>query len=98
MKREVLNLLGILGVSVSTMAAERPNIVVVMTDDMGYSDIGCFGGEIETPVLDDLAKEGLRFTQFTNSAKCSTSRAALMSGLWPGQAGQKSLRHAVAFP
>jgi arylsulfatase len=98
MKREVLNLLGILGVSVSTMAAERPNIVVVMTDDMGYSDIGCFGGEIETPVLDDLAKEGLRFTHFTNSAKCSTSRAALMSGLWPGQAGQKSLRHAVAFP
>ncbi len=67
--------------------AERPNIVLVMADDMGYSDLGCYGGEIETPNLDRLAAEGLRFRQFYNNAKCTTTRASLLTGLYPRRDG-----------
>jgi arylsulfatase A-like enzyme len=70
-----------------TPAAEHPNIVVILSDDMGYSDIGCYGGEIETPHLDQLAAGGLRFTQFYNTARCCPTRASLLSGLYPHQAG-----------
>jgi arylsulfatase len=63
-------------------AAERPNIVIVLTDDMGFSDLGCFGGEIETPNLDSLAANGLRFTEFHNTARCWPTRATLMSGVY----------------
>ncbi len=66
---------------------KRPNIVLIMSDDMGFSDLGCYGGEIRTPNLDGLAKRGLRFTQFYNCALCGPSRAALMTGLYPHQAG-----------
>jgi arylsulfatase A-like enzyme len=65
----------------------RPNIIVIMSDDMGYSDLGCYGGEINTPNLDALAKNGLRFTQFYNTARCCPTRAALLTGLYPHQAG-----------
>ena len=65
----------------------RPNIVVILADDIGFSDIGCYGGEIETPHLDQLAKEGVRFTQFYNTARCCPTRAALLTGLYPHQAG-----------
>ncbi|MEZ5963156.1 MAG: arylsulfatase [Planctomycetota bacterium] len=65
----------------------RPNIVVVLSDDMGYSDIGCYGGEIETPNLDALAADGLRFTQFYNTGRCCPTRASLLTGLHPHQAG-----------
>lgn len=68
-------------------AAERPNIVVIMCDDVGYSDLGCFGGEIETPNLDKLAHGGLRFTQFYNTARCCPTRASLLTGLYAHQAG-----------
>ncbi len=68
-------------------AADRPNIVVVMVDDMGFSDIGCYGGEIETPHLDRLASNGLRFKQFYNTGRCCPTRASLMTGLHPHQAG-----------
>ncbi len=61
-------------------AAKRPNIVLIMADDMGYSDIGCYGGEIATPNLDRLARGGLRFTQFYNNAKCCPTRASLLTG------------------
>lgn len=67
--------------------ADRPNIIVILSDDMGYSDIGCYGGEIETPVLDQLASRGLRYTQFYNTARCCPTRASLMTGLYPHQAG-----------
>jgi len=67
--------------------ASRPNIVLIMADDMGFSDLGCYGGEIRTPNLDRLAKGGLRFAQFYNCALCGPSRAALMTGLYPHQAG-----------
>ncbi len=65
----------------------RPNIIYIMSDDMGYSDIGCYGSEIDTPNLDALAAGGLRFTQFYNTARCCPTRASLMSGLYPHQAG-----------
>jgi arylsulfatase A-like enzyme len=64
-------------------AAVAPNIVLIMADDMGYSDIGCYGGEIQTPNLDRLAREGLRFTQFYNNAKCIPTRASIVTGLYP---------------
>src|SRR3569623_201654 len=66
---------------------KRPNIVLILNDDMGYSDIGCYGGEVETPNLDRLAAGGLRFSQFYNTARCSPSRASLLTGLHPHQTG-----------
>lgn len=66
-------------------ADERPNVVLIMVDDMGYSDIGSYGGEIDTPNLDRLAEEGLRFTQFYNTSKCFPTRASLMTGLYAHQ-------------
>lgn len=65
----------------------RPNVVVILLDDVGFSDIGSFGSEVATPNLDALAKDGLRFTQFYNSARCSPSRASLLTGAYPHQAG-----------
>jgi len=65
----------------------RPNVILIMADDMGYSDIGCYGGEIQTPNLDQLAANGLRFTQFYNTARCCPTRASLLTGLYPHQAG-----------
>lgn len=71
----------------AALASRKPNIVVVLADDMGFSDIGCFGGEVETPVLDGLARRGVRFTRGYNSARCCPSRAALLTGLYSHQAG-----------
>ncbi|MDR1383168.1 MAG: sulfatase-like hydrolase/transferase [Planctomycetaceae bacterium] len=65
----------------------RPNIILIMSDDMGYSDLGCYGGEIATPNLDSLAGGGVRFTQFYNTARCCPTRASLLTGLHPHQAG-----------
>jgi arylsulfatase A-like enzyme len=65
----------------------RPNIIVILADDLGFSDLGCYGSEIQTPHLDRLAAEGLRFSQFYNCALCGPSRAALMTGLHPHQVG-----------
>lgn len=96
--RELMNtfarvclLLGLIAVvpmsAISEKKSERPNIVLIMVDDMGYSDIGCYGSEIETPNLDGLAANGIRFTRFYNSARCCPTRASLMTGLAPHQAG-----------
>ncbi|MCC7491339.1 MAG: arylsulfatase [Fimbriimonadaceae bacterium] len=68
-------------------AARRPNVVVILTDDMGFSDLGCYGGEIDTPHLDRLAAGGVRLTQFYNTARCCPTRACLLTGLYPHQAG-----------
>jgi len=65
----------------------RPNIIVIMSDDMGYSDIGCYGGEIDTPNLNALAENGLRYTQFYNTGRCCPTRASLLTGLYAHQAG-----------
>jgi len=69
----------------------RPNIVLIMADDLGFSDLGCYGSEIETPNLDALAAKGLRFSQFYNTAKCHSSRVSLLTGLYCDQAGGASL-------
>ena len=66
----------------------RPNIVIVMADDMGFSDLGCYGGEIKTPAIDRLAKEGVRLSQFYNCALCGPSRASLMTGCYAWDVGQ----------
>jgi len=76
--------------AVTLHAAEKPNILFILVDDMGYSDLGCYGGEIETPNLDGLAKNGLRFTQMYNTAKCMTSRACLLTGVYAQQCGMGS--------
>jgi len=68
-------------------AGQRPNIAVILVDDMGFSDLGCYGGEIPTPNLDKLAAGGLRFTQFYNTGRCCPTRAALLTGLYSHQAG-----------
>jgi len=75
-----------LAVAEVASAADKPNILVILTDDMGFSDLGCYGGEIRTPNLDALAEGGLRFTQFYNTARCCPTRASLLTGLYPHQA------------
>ncbi len=70
-----------------SFATNRPNIVIILADDLGYSDLGCYGGEIRTPNLDALAAGGLRYTQFYNCTRCCPSRACLLTGLYPHQAG-----------
>ncbi len=74
-------------VQLANPKAPRPNIVLIMADDMGFSDIGAYGGEIDTPNLDKLAAEGVRFQHFTNAARCCPTRASLITGLYPHQAG-----------
>jgi arylsulfatase A-like enzyme len=68
-------------------AQQRPNIILILADDMGFSDIGAYGGEVRTPNIDQLAKEGIRYKQFYNAARCCPTRASLMTGLYPHQAG-----------
>lgn len=80
-------LLSVLVLSLPPSAAGKPNMVIFLADDMGFSDIGCFGSEIQTPVLDALAENGLRFTQFYNTGRCCPTRASLLTGLYPHQAG-----------
>ncbi len=71
----------------SRALGRRPDIVVVLLDDLGYSDLGCYGGEIRTPNIDGLARRGLRFTHFYNTARCCPTRASLLTGLYPHQVG-----------
>ncbi len=77
----------------ATKPATRPNIVLIMCDDMGFSDIGCYGGEVETPNLDRLAKEGIRFRTFYNNAKCEHTRATLLTGHWWHHVGASATVH-----
>jgi arylsulfatase A-like enzyme len=79
-------------------SSPRPNILLIMSDDMGFSDIGCYGGEISTPNLDGLAEGGVRFTQFYNAARCCPTRASLMTGLYPHQAGIGHMTEDHGFP
>lgn len=68
-------------------AVDRPNILYILADDLGFSDLGCFGGEINTPVLDSLATNGVRLTQFYNTGRCCPSRAAILTGQYPHRVG-----------
>lgn len=77
----------VLAMALTLQADEKPNIIYILGDDMGYSDIGCYGGEIQTPNLDSLAADGVRFSSFYNMARCCPTRASLLTGLYPHQAG-----------
>jgi arylsulfatase len=81
--------------AVGAQSNVRPNVVIILVDDMGWSDIACYGGEIPTPNLDALAAKGVRFTQFYNTPRCSPSRASLLTGLYPHQAGMGHLDNVV---
>ncbi len=95
MIRATLGFVGLLGLAPlnHSTAAERPNIVLIMCDDMGFSDIGCYGGEIDTPNLDRLATGGLRFRTFYNNAKCEHTRASLLTGHWWHHVGASATVH-----
>jgi arylsulfatase len=82
----------------SLRAAERPNILLILGDDMGYSDLGCMGSQIHTPNLDALAKDGLLFTQFYNGARCCPTRASMLTGLYAHQAGMGFMVRHVDYP
>lgn len=87
----------ILGCS-SRTTKSRPNIILIVADDLGFSDLECYGGEIQTPNLNSLAKNGLRFTQFYNASRCCPSRASLLTGLYPHQAGIGHMTEDNGFP
>lgn len=97
MSAEVLVFIGLISMLVScsarqnSVADRKPNIIVILGDDIGYSDIGSYGSEIKTPNLDRMAAEGVRFTHFYNTARCSPSRASLLTGLYPHQAAMGHL-------
>lgn len=90
----------LLGAAAAGRAATpaRPNIVLVMADDMGFSDLGCYGSEIPTPNIDRLARGGMRFTQFYNAARCCPTRASLLTGLYPHQAGIGHMGRSLGVP
>ncbi|MHC4566263.1 MAG: sulfatase-like hydrolase/transferase, partial [Planctomycetota bacterium] len=96
--RTIPRLIGIFVLAIAASAgaepaanAARPNIILIMADDLGFADLGCYGSEIATPNLDTLAANGLRFTQFYNTAKCHSSRVSLLTGLYCDQAGSTKL-------
>ena len=80
-----------------SLAKPRPNIILIMADDLGFADLGCYGSEINTPNLDALAREGLRFTQFYTTAKCHSSRVSLLTGLYCDQAGGAKLNRGATI-
>lgn len=97
--RKILSLLGlILASGGQLLAAEKPNLVVILVDDMGFSDLGCYGSEIPTPNLDALAADGLRFTQFYNTGRCCPTRAALLTGIYSHQAGVGHMVNGTGVP
>src|SRR6478672_10609853 len=85
MSRTVLFVLALFPGYVHGAEPVRPNVLLIVADDLGFSDLGCHGGEIDTPNLDALAKNGLRFTQFYNTARCWPSRAAILTGYYAQQ-------------
>ena len=82
----------------SAKEQSRPNILLILSDDMGYSDLGCMGGQAGTPNLDSLAKDGVLFTQFYNGARCCPTRASLLTGLYAHQAGVGHMIRPVNYP
>jgi arylsulfatase A-like enzyme len=78
--------------------AKPPNVILILADDMGFSDVGCYGGEIHTPNIDRLAAQGVRFAQFYNMARCCPTRASLLTGLYPHQAGIGAMNQDLGRP
>ena len=98
MRRLIVSLFLLTVLTPSLSSRERPNIVLMMADDMGYSDIGCYGGEIQTPHLNRLAEDGLRYQQFYNTSRCCPTRASLLTGLYPHQAGVGHMMEDKGYP
>ena len=104
-RREFLKMLGLGAASLAVPAyvkasqrsSSQPNIILIMADDLGYSDIGCYGGEIKTPNLDALAAGGLRFRQFYNCAKCNPTRASLLTGQYDQAVGVQKMEYGATF-
>lgn len=94
----ILYVLCTLSLSCSTPSTQRPNIILIMADDMGFSDIGAYGSEIQTPNIDRLAAEGVRFNNFYNGARCCPTRASLMTGLYAHQAGMGGMEPDRGLP
>ena len=86
-----------IGLVSTAIADKRPNIIIMMVDDLGYSDFGCYGSEIKTPHIDKLAENGIRFSQFHNTAKCHSSRISLLTGLYSDQAGDAKMNRGVTI-
>jgi arylsulfatase A-like enzyme len=96
--KKLLSLLGlVLSLGIWAADSPRPNIVLIMADDLGFADLGCYGAEIKTPNLDRLAGDGLRFSQFYNTAKCHSSRVSLLTGLYCDQAGGATLQRGATI-
>lgn len=100
MKR-FLTLFAAISAALSTFADDRPNVIFILVDDMGWSDLGCYGSEIDTPNIDRLAQDGIQFTQMYNTAKCFPSRACLLTGVYAQQSGMDEshgeMRNAVTL-
>ena len=92
MLRDLPALAVIFGLLPFAVATDRPNIILILFDDLGYSDLGCYGGEIDTPNIDALAEGGVRFESFYNSSRCCPSRASLMTGSSAEPVGEAVLR------
>ena len=86
-KKSIISAIGVLALTSTAVAATKPNILIIVVDDMGYSDLGCFGGEISTPHIDRLAEQGVRFTHFYSNPMSAPTRASLLTGLYPTHAG-----------
>jgi arylsulfatase len=80
--------LQIITLSIQSQVEKKPNVIIIVADDLGYSDIGCYGGEVETPALDNLANEGIRFSNMQNASMCVVSRTSLITGNWWTKAGK----------
>jgi arylsulfatase A-like enzyme len=98
-KNLVLGMAGIVMLGCNSRTNKQPpNIILIVADDLGFSDLGCYGGEIQTPNLDRLAKNGLRFTQFYNASRSCPTRASLLTGLYPHQAGIGHMTEDKGYP
>lgn len=90
--------LALAGTRCAQPSPSQPNIILILVDDLGYSDLGCYGSEINTPNLDQLAQEGMQFTQFYNAARCCPTRASLLTGLYPHQTGVGHMTDNLGYP
>jgi arylsulfatase A-like enzyme len=95
MKKPLVILFLMISITALSQQKERPNIIIILADDMGFSDLGCFGSEIPTPNLDKLAQNGIRINQFYNTARCCPTRASLLTGLYAHQAGVGHMTEAI---
>jgi arylsulfatase len=98
MLRLIVILTALAFLPLQTLAAPRPNVLLILADDMGFSDVGCYGGDIHTPSIDSLARDGVRLAQFYTMARCCPSRAALLTGLYPHQAGIGAMNQDLGKP